>query len=44
MTNADLVWNLMKQLEQKEKELNQVIEIIQENNIPLDFKKEDETN
>ena len=45
MTNADLVWNLMKRLDQKEKELNQAIEIIQKYNIPLDNQKQqDEAN
>ena len=44
MTNADLVWNLMKRLDQKEKELNQAIEIIQKNNLSLDNKKQDEAD
>ena len=44
MTNADLVWHLMKRLDQKEKELNQVIEIIQKNNLSLDTQKHDEAD
>lgn len=44
MTNADLVWHLMKRLDQKEKELNQAIEIIQKNNLSLDTQKQDEAD
>lgn len=44
MTNADLVWYLIKRLEQKEKELNHVIEIIQKHNLSLDYQKQDEAN
>ena len=43
MTNADLVWHLMEQLQQKEKELNQALEIIQKRNL-LDRPKQDEAN
>lgn len=43
MTNADLVWHLMEQLQQKEKELNQALEIIQKYNL-LDYLKQDEAN
>ena len=43
MTNADLVWHLMEQLQQKEKELNQALEIIQKYNL-LDCLKQDEAN
>jgi len=41
MTNADLVWHLMEQLQQKE--LNQALEIIQKHNL-LDCLKQDEAN
>lgn len=44
MTNADLVWHLIKRLDQKEKELNQAIEIIQRHNLPLDDQKQEEVN
>ena len=43
MTNADLVWHLMEQLQQKEKELNQALEIIQKHNL-LDCLKQEEAN
>ena len=43
MTNADLVWHLIKKLQQKEKELNQALEIIQKHNL-LDCPKQDEAN
>lgn len=43
MTNADLVWHLMEQLQQKEKELNQALDIIQKYNL-LDCLKQDEAN
>ena len=43
MTNADLVWHLMEQLQQKEKELNQALNIIQKYNL-LDGLKQDEAN
>ncbi len=42
MTYAELVWRLIEKLQQKEKELNQAIEIIQQNNIQLDCQKHDE--
>lgn len=42
MTYAELVWHLIEKLQQKEKELNQVIEIIQKNNISLDSQKQNE--
>ena len=42
MTYAELVWHLIEKLQQKEKELNQAIEIIQKNNILLDSPKQDE--
>lgn len=42
MTYADLVWHLVESLQQKEKELNQAIEIIQKNNISMDSLKQDE--
>ena len=42
MTYAELVWHLIEKLQQKEKELNQAIEIIQKNNISLDSPKHDE--
>ena len=42
MTYAELVWHLIEQLQQKEKELNQAIEIIKKNNILLDSQKHDE--
>ena len=42
MTYAELVWRLIEKLQQKEKELNQVIEIIRKNNIVLDSQKQDE--
>ena len=42
MTYAELVWHLIEKLQQKEKELNQAIEIIQKNNISLDSQKQDE--
>ena len=42
MTYAELVWHLIENLQQKEKELNQAIEIIQKNNISLDSQKQDE--
>ncbi len=42
MTYADLVWHLIECLQQKEKELNQVNEIIQKNNIILERQKQDE--
>lgn len=44
MTNADLVWHLMEQLKQKEKELNQALELIQKYNLSLDSLKQDEAN
>ena len=43
MTYADLVWHLIEKLQQKEKELNQVIEIIQKHNISLDSHQHDKT-
>lgn len=43
MTNADIVWYLINQLQQKEQELNQAIEIIQRHNL-LDYLKQDEAN
>ena len=43
MTNADLVWHLIEQLQQKEKELNQALDIIQKYNL-LDCLKQDEAN
>ena len=42
MTYAELVWLLIEKIQQKEKELNQAIEIIQKNNISLDSQKQDE--
>lgn len=42
MTYADLVWHLIDCLQQKEKELNQVKEIIRKNNILLECQKQDE--
>ena len=42
MTYAELVWYLIEKLQQKEKKLNQAIEIIQKNNISLDSQKQDE--
>ena len=42
MTYSELVWHLIEKLQQKEKELNQAIEIIQKNNISLDSQKQDE--
>ena len=42
MTYAELVWHLIEKLQEKEKELNQAIEIIQKNNISLDSQKQDE--
>lgn len=42
MTYAELVWHLIEKLQQKEKELNQAIEIIQKNNISLDSQKQNE--
>ena len=42
MTYADLIWHLVEKLQQKEQELNQAIEIIQKNNIPLDSHRQDE--
>ena len=42
MTYAELVWHLIEKLQQKEKELNQAIEIIHKNNISLDSPKHDE--
>lgn len=42
MTYADLVWRLIESLKQKEKELNQLNEIIQKNNILLDSQKQNE--
>ena len=42
MTYADLVWNLIKSLQQKEKELNQANEIIRKNKLLLDCRKQDE--
>ncbi len=43
MTNADLVWHLIEQLQQKEKELNQALDIIQKYNL-LDCLRQDEAN
>ena len=43
MTNAKLVWNLINKLQQKEKELNQALDIIQKHNL-LDFQKQEEAN
>lgn len=42
MTYADLVWHLIESLQQKEKELNQAIEIIQKNNLLSDCIKQNE--
>lgn len=42
MTYADLVWQLIERLQQKEKELNQANEIIRKNNISLECQKQDE--
>ena len=44
MTNADLVWHLMEQLQQKEKELNQALEIIRKYNLSSDCLKQDEAD
>lgn len=43
MTYADLVWQLMESLQQKEKELNQAIEIIQKNNLSSNCQEQNET-
>lgn len=40
MTYADLVWQLIESLRQKEKELNQANEIIQKNNLASDCQKQ----
>ena len=42
MTYAELVWHLIEQLQQKEKELNQANDIIQKHNIILDSQKQNE--
>ena len=42
MTYADLVWQLIESLQQKEKELNYANEIIRKNNISLDCQNQDE--
>lgn len=42
MTYAELIWHLIEELQNKEKELNHVTEIIQENNIQLDSRKQNE--
>ncbi len=36
MTYAELIWHLIEELQNKEKELNHVNEIIQKNNIQLE--------
>lgn len=42
MTYAELIWNLIEELQNKEKELNHVNEIIQKNNIQLESRKPNE--
>lgn len=42
MTYAELIWHLIEELQNKEKELNHVTEIIQKNNIQLDSRKQNE--
>ncbi len=42
MTYAELIWHLIEELQNKEKELNHVNEIIQKNNIQLESRKPNE--
>lgn len=42
MTYAELIWHLIEELQNKEKELNHVNEIIQKNNIRLESHKPNE--
>lgn len=42
MTYAELIWHLIEELQNKEKELNHVNEIIQKNNIRLESRKPNE--